>query len=270
MDAGGSGPGSDYAFRSVTGSLAGNSRVATLGNNSAIDVAGAPADIWAGAQLGVLNGIDHKFVQLPQAAVAMSLWCANSGDTAAGAGLRSVSVTYLDAARVSKTIVLATNGNTEVPLPEPALRINVLRGLTAGTFGGTNLGAVHIRAAGGLGATFAYIQADVGFARTSLFSVPTGLTLDIISLVQGINRVDTQDRWALHTLCLQTAAGFRSKPLLLPVSTFVQNRHEVSGGLPITSMGSGSDVWIKCEGVSANNTGLTAGFFGYTRSGPVI
>ena len=268
MDAASGSLRSDYAYRAVTGGVGGASRVATLGNNPDVDTTTVPEDIWAGAEIGILNGIDHKFVQLPQSAVAMSLWCANAGDTAAGAGLRSVSVTYLDASRVSKTVTLATNGNTEVPLPENALRINVLRGLTSGTYGGSNLGPIHIRAAGGAGATYAYMQTGVGFARTSLFSVPAGLTFDVLGTVQGINRVDTADRWAVWALCLQTSAGFLSKPLVLPISTMTPDRHE-SSDVPITSVPSGTDVWIRCEGVSANNTDMTNGLFGYTRSGPV-
>lgn len=260
-----SGSRSDYASRAVTGAIGGASRVATLGNNPDVDTTTTPEDVWAGAELGVLNGIDHKLLQLPQSAVAMSLWCANAGDSAAGAGIRSVSVTYLDASRVSKTVTLATNGNTEVPLPENAIRINTLRGLTSGTYGGSNLGPIHVRAAGGLGATYAYMQTGVGFARSSLFTVPTGLTLDILGTVHGINRVDTSDRWAIWTLCQQTSAGFMSAPLRLPVSTMSPDRHEVAG-LPIITAAAGTDVWIRCDGVSANNTDITCGFFGYTRS----
>lgn len=260
---------SGFAYKAVTGGVAGAFRGATLGQNTDIDILSAPEDVWSGSALGVLNGIDHKFVQLPQSAVSMEVVSSSANDIAAGTGVQTISVVYLDAARVQKTITITMNGTTPVPMPEDVLRINTLRGVTCGTFGGANVGNISIRATGGLGATYSYMAAGVGFARSSLISIPTGMVFDIFDTVVAVNKVGGGNTWVLWNLCMQSAAGMRTKPLQLTAWAGNVDRHNTNGGFPIVTSGAGSDVWIRCEQVSTDDMNITAGFIGVLRSASI-
>lgn len=257
----------DYAYAAVAGVFTGSGRATSLGNNPNIDTASTPEDVWAGAELGVLNGIDHRLIPRPaNVAVPMELVSSSASDAAAGAGARTVSVAYLDSLYVAKTVILTLNGTTPVALPENIMRINGMVVVTSGTFGGTNLGNLSIRAAGGLGATFAYMKIGVGMARSSLFTVPANTTLDVLSLILSLNRTDTQDRWATFSLCFQTAAGRLLKGIELSASTTTPYRHEAQHA-PITVVAAQTDVWWRCEAVSQNGTNTTGGIFGVVRPG---
>lgn len=256
-----------YGYAATIGAVPGASRIAMLGNNPSIDTATQPEDVWSGAELGTLNGIDHKFIPRPTtAAVSMEVVSSSALDTAAGTGARTVVISYLDAAYAAQTATLTLNGTTPVALPVPAMRVNSLRVVTSGTFGGSNIGNVSVRLAGGLGATFAYLRTGNGLARSSLYTVPAGQTFDIFSMVLGVNRADTQDRWGTFALCIQNAAGNLIKGIELPASTTVPYRQE-NLNVPSVVVPATSDVWWRCEAVSQNSTNVTAAFVGIVRTG---
>lgn len=183
-----------WAYAAATGIYVTAARVATLGNNPNIDTATQPEDVWAGAQLGTLNGVDHRFIPKPQTAVAMEVVSDNANDTAAGTGARTVVIGYLDGTYTAKTATLTLNGVTAVAMPENVLRVNSMIVGAVGTFGGNSLGNISVRDAGGLGATYGYMPAGIGFSRSSLYTVPAGFSFDILSMLTAINRVDTQSR----------------------------------------------------------------------------
>jgi len=256
-----------YGYAATIGAVPGASRVAMLGNNPSVDTATQPEDVWSGAELGTLNGIDHRFIPRPQnTAVSMEVVSNSANDTAAGTGARTVTVSYLDSAYTARTAVLSMNGLTPVAVPLPVMRVNSLRVSTSGTFGASNAGALSVRLAGGLGATYAYLRAGNGLARSSLYTVPTGQTFDIYSMVLAINRVDTQDRWATFALCIQDAAGNLIKGIELPASTSTPYRQE-NLDVPSVVVPATSDVWFRCESVSQNNTNVTAAIAGIVRTG---
>lgn len=256
-----------YGYAATIGAVPGAARIATLGNNPSIDTATQPEDVWPGAELGVLNGIDHRLIPRPQnVAAAMEIVSSSASDAAAGAGARTVIIGYLDAAYAAQTVTLTMNGTTPVALPGTVMRVNSLRVATSGTFGGNNVGNISVRLAGGLGATFAYLRAGIGLARSSLYTVPAGQTLDIYSLVLAVNRADTNDRWATFALCIQNSIGNLIKGIELPASTTVPYRHEALD-VPSVIVPATSDVWWRCEAVSQNSTNVTAGFAGIVRTG---
>lgn len=256
-----------YGYAATIGAVPGASRVAMLGNNPSIDTLTQPEDVWSGAELGTLNGIDHKFIPRPEGvAVSMEVVSSSALDTAAGTGARTVTVDYLDAAYAAQSVVLTLNGVTPVALPVPVRRVNGLRVSSSGTFGGNNAGNLSVRLAGGLGATFAYTRAGNGLARSSLYTVPAGQTLDIYSMVLAINRADTQDRWASFALCIQNAAGNLIKGIELPASTMVPYRQE-NLNVPSVVVPATSDVWWRCEAVSQNSTNVTGAYAGIVRTG---
>lgn len=254
-----------YPYAASLGFLQGTSRVATLGNNPDIDTGTQPEDVWAGATLGVLNGIDHRFIPLPSAALSMEVVSDSANDTSAGTGARTVSIGYLTSDYTAKSVVLVLNGLTPVALPEPVLRVNTLVVVSSGTRGNNNAGNLSVRAAGGLGATYKYLTPGVGFERSSLYTVPKGSSFDLISMMFCINRTDTVDRAAIFSLCNQNSAGRLIKGLQLTCTTTVPYRHEADG-CPIISYAATTDVWLRCEAVNNNNTDVTASLFGIQRT----
>jgi hypothetical protein len=255
-----------YAYLAAAGLDRHAVRVATLGNNPSIDTATQPEDVWSGASIGILNGYDHKFIPKPQAALAMEVLSDNANDTSAGTGARTVIIGYLNADYVSKTTVRVLNGVTPVAITENVMRVNSVIVVTAGTYGGNNIGNISVRAAGGAGSTYSYMQAGYGLARSSMYTVPDDNTFDILSLLLSVNRTDTQDRWGTFTLCVQNQAGRLIKGIELSASTVVPYRHEAAD-IPLNVVAAKTDVWIRCEAVSQNSTNVTAGLFGVQRQG---
>ncbi len=254
-----------WVYQMLIGSIVTDGRVATLGYNTDVDVITAPEDIWAGAALGVLNGIDHKLIPLPTAAVAMEIVSNSANDTAAGTGARTVAVTYLNASYASATTVLSMNGLTPVTLPVNALRINNVIVATAGTSPrGANIGDISVRAAGGLGATYAYMLANNGIHQTSMFSVPAGRAFDVLEILNSVHQVDTSLRNCVLALNVQNSSGRRIKGLIYGVSSTSPYVHQTNG-VPVTTVPAQSDVWVSCEAVSANNTAISAALFGILR-----
>ena len=254
-----------YPYAASLGFLPGTSRVSTLGNNPMINTATQPEDIWAGASLGVLNGVDHRFIPIPAAALNMEVVSDSANDTVAGTGARTVVIGYLTSDYTAKSVVLAMNGLTAVALPEPILRVNSLVVVSSGTRGDNNTGNISVRAAGGTGATYKYLTPGLGFERSSLYTVPKGASLDLISIMFCINRTDTVDRSAKFSLCNQNSAGRLIKGLQVSCTTTVPYRHEADG-CPLISYAATTDVWLRCEAVNNNNTDVVGSLFGIQRT----
>jgi hypothetical protein len=269
MDAAVGGVFADYAYRAVTGGIGGATRVASIGYNADIDTATVPEDVWSGSSVGTVNAIDHKLIQFPPAGgVSMEVVSNSPSDTAAGAGARTVSITYLDANYVSTTVTLTLNGTTPVALGT-VLRINAFTVSTAGTTPrGVNIGNLSIRATGGLGATYSYMLAGIGFAQSSLFTVPAGASFDVLAALGSLHQVDTSQRAGTMSLAVQNSAGRLIKALFFGLTSNV-NYVQHANGIPITTVPATFDTWLICENVSANNTAVSGSLFGYTRTGAV-
>ena len=254
-----------FGYAAAISSGGATARIATLGNNPDIDTTSQPEDVWVGAELGTLNGVDHRFIPKPQAATSMEIVSSDANDAAAGTGARTAILTYLDATYTQKTAVLTLNGLTPVAIADPIMRINGLIVASAGTFGGNNIGNLSVRAAGGLGATYSYMLAGTGIARSSLFTTPAKLSADILSLVISINQTDTSSRAAVFSLCTQNQAGRLIKGLEVACTSSAPYRHEAAN-VPLNVLAEKTDIWMRCEAVSVNNTNVTAAIFGYTRN----
>lgn len=257
----------DYQYCAAISAGGATTRVATLGNNISVDTLTQPEDVWSGAALGTLNGIDHKFIQLPQSPVNMEILSDSANDAAAGSGARTVAITYLNANYQSNVFVAPMNGTTPVALPTQILRINSVVVATSGTFGGNNAGNLSVRLVGGLGATYAYMVAGNGLARNSLYTVPDQLQFDLLSMLVSINRTDTNLRAATFSLCVQNSAGRLIKGLELAITTDSPYRHEAAN-VPLNVVASRTDIWVRCEAVSNSSTNVTAALFGVQR--PVL
>jgi hypothetical protein len=254
-----------FSYAAAISSGGATARVATLGNNPDIDTTSQPEDVWSGAELGVLNGVDHRFIPKPQIATNMEIVSDSANDTSAGTGARTAILTYLDANYTQKTVVLTLNGLTPVAIADPIMRINGLVVVSSGTFGGNNVGNLSVRAAGGLGATYSYMLAGHGIARSSMFTTPAKLQTDVLSLLISINQTDTSARAAVFSLCIQNQAGRLLKGLELACTSSAPYRHEAVN-VPLNVLAEKTDIWVRCEAVSVSNTNVTAAIFGYTRN----
>jgi hypothetical protein len=235
-------------------------RVAASGINADVNTASAPEDVWSGAALGLLNGIDHKLIQFPQGAVSCEVVSDSASDTLAGAGMRTASITYLDANWETKTAVLIMNGTTPVALPEPIRAINLFVRGSVGTYRSANIGNVSIRAAGGAGATYSYMLAGQGVAQSSGYVVPAGSTLLFESVVYSINRTATGDRWADFSVHSMNSTGAIVKSSVTSVSTAAPYR--ASGGVLLGVVPERTAIWINVDSVSGNNTNVSGIIYG--------
>lgn len=254
-----------WLYLAATGQVNGVSRVATLGYNDDIDTASVPEDIWSGASLGVLNGIDHKNIQLPAAGgVSMEILSTSANDAAAGTGARTALISYLDENYNQATQTVTLNGTTPVSLAGPILRINAALLVTCGSTE-TNVGAISIRAAGGLGATYSHMLAGAGIAQSSLFTVPANHVFDVLDILLSAHQVDTTQRAVTAGFMIRSSAGRRFRGLLIGCTSNTPYVHRTGAGIPISPLAAGTDTWLRCEACSQNNTAISGALFGILR-----
>ncbi len=252
----------DWRSAAASGLITDCVRVAQLGTNIDIDTLTDPEDVWSGSAIGILNGIDHKLVQIPQTAVATEVVSDNANDTAAGTGLRTLIVQYLDSTYTAKTTTITMNGTTPVAMPENIIAVNAMVRSTAGTFKGSNLGNISLRDVGGGGTTYGYIAIGHGFARSSLYTVPNGFTLFIYSQLFSIVQQDKIAKWAVFSVPLLNSTGAVARALQFSCDSSLPYRHEADG-LPVNTVPQKNSTWITCDSVTEDNTDVTCGFVGF-------
>lgn len=131
-------------------------------------------DVWEGAGLYPFQA----------SATKLEILSASANDAVAGTGARTVTLQGLDANFNAVSEVLTMNGVTPVQTQFSYLRVNDLRVTTAGS-GGQNAGDVTLRVTGA-GATQGIMRALYGYAKTAIYTVPTGFTLLVTGLLFGV------------------------------------------------------------------------------------
>lgn len=134
-----------------------------LGYNASVN--NTIADLW--------QGPTPTYV-FPAAAQQMAVVSTSASDAAAGTGIRTVLIHYLDTNYISQTETVTLNGVTPVnTVATNILRINGLHaqsvgsgGAAAGNISLTNLGAT---------VTYGYIPATNNTARQAIFTIPAGM-----------------------------------------------------------------------------------------------
>lgn len=154
-------------FASTLGRIGNCSRVAAYGH---LATPAAGNDVWEGGGT----------YPLLAAASKLEILSASANDMAAGTGGRTATITGLDANfnPISETITL--NGVTPVTTQNTYLRVNSLMLATAGT-GGTNAGNITLRVQGA-GAVQSVMLAGRSYAKSAIYTVPTGFTLLVTDL----------------------------------------------------------------------------------------
>lgn len=241
----------EVGFRGNVGAYVGHRRVVALGNNPSVETA-APEDVWSGGGL-------YPWMT---AATSLEVVAASASDTSAGTGARTISIAGLkaDYTELSQTITL--NGTTPVAVPTQLYRINQSLIMSAGS-DGTNAGDITIRDAGA-GATRAIIPAGFGITRQSVFTVPAGYTLQVISQLFSINRTGGGGgRYAtLQTFIRNAVTGMFRLPLELSISDQNPYRHD---GVPGLVLPEKTDFCHRCAVVSTNATNVSGGWLGIMR-----
>lgn len=174
----------DYLLSMAEGDIAGHTPFSKLGYND--DVGSTEEDIW------VLGGT-YVF---PASAIQMEVVSSSASDAAAGTGVRTVRIGYLDNTYAEKTETVTLNGVTPVnTVATNILRVNSIRAVTCGS-GKTAAGTISVRSVGGA-TTYRVIAQGYTRGRSAIFTVPLGKTLYItsIGISSGATTASKVVRW---------------------------------------------------------------------------
>lgn len=228
----------------------GLTRVTALGSNPDVDIGALPEDIWTG-------GGAYPFMT---ASTALEVVSSSANDAAAGTGARTLLILGLDVNYVPVSQTITLNGITPVAIPSNLFRINSAVIASAGS-GKVNAGDLTIRDAGG-GATRAIVPIGYGITRQSVYTVPAGFTLQVISFLIGFNETAGGNKFARFATFTQSPNGFYRMPLEIAVGDEPPYRHD---GLPGITVPEKFDFCLRCTAVSNDNSSLTAAWLGVQR-----
>ena len=116
------------------------------------------------------------------AGVQMSIVSTSANDSAAGTGIRTLDIHYLDANLASQTETVTLNGTT--PVLTIATNIRFIQCMHGLTFGAGNAAAGNISASNG-GNTYSYIETGRVRCSSSVRMVPAGKRLIVTSFFGG-------------------------------------------------------------------------------------
>lgn len=250
------------------GMVMGCTRAFAIGYNPDIDIATTPEDCWGGSGL---------FNFPAPGGVAMQIRSTDANDTAAGTGMRTVSLSLLDPNYVAMTGVSAIplNGTTPVLISgfNAALiqASNGLRGITAGS-AGTNIGQIILEAVGAPGGTlYGTILPGIGVANQAPFTVPAGQTLFIPQLLLNVNSpsglvnffAQMRTKFKFFTV---GGDGCVIQPLVLGNTNGSPYNHISKPPIVVPEK---TQFSLPVTVVSDNNTVVTAGWNGWMRSNTV-
>ena len=185
--------------RAALGLLDGCKRVQLYGYLSALST--SERTIWRNAT---------AYVQLTSA-VAFEVISSSAADTAAGTGARTVDMDLVDGNGVETTVTATLNGTGAVAITGTYVACNAIRVATAGS-GGTNAGAIDVRAASG-GAIKNSVNAAfpaLGGSSSFIYTVPAKKKAYLKSLSVGVTGATGDLTLALS---LYSSSGLRTIPL---------------------------------------------------------
>ena len=235
----------DWLMEVGFGTVPGYTRVAALGNNPDVGSGTVPEDIWS-------YGGTFNFITTPAALEAVST---STSDAAAGVGMRTFSISGLDSNYNVVTETVTLNGTTPVALSNQFFRFNLLRNVTSGTTG-LNVGDITIRDVSG-GTVRAHIPAGYGISRQALFTVPTGRTMQVHSMLgtTAKNNGGVLRYWT-RALMQRASNGSMVAPLEIGFDD-VPYRHD---GIPGIVVNEKTDFWMRVNQASTSGMNITGGF----------
>lgn len=236
--------GIDWLTNVALGREYGYSLQLVQGLNQDVDTGSVPEDIvpWGG------------LYAFQTSAVAMEVVSDSVSDSADGTGLRTASVTYLDASLAEHVQQATLNGTTPVALPTNCYRVNTLRGLTAGG-NGTNVGTVTVRTVAGA-VPQAQIPPGYGRSQTCVYTVPAGYTAWLLDGFFSLSDVQNASAFAALQVVTRNAGGVWASRAFVTCG----------GGMPTVALqpraigpiGPGGDLLARAVTVGNNNSQLAA------------
>lgn len=147
---------------------------------------GRTRGFFFGSRSGVNNtrvdlweGPTDRYV-FPTAPIQMQIVSSSASDAAAGTGIRTVTMDYLDTNYMQQTITVTLNGLTPVlTVPTNILRINYFHAASVGSVG-VAVGNISVQSVGGA-VTYNIITAGRNVAFTGIFTVPNNAVMGYIT-----------------------------------------------------------------------------------------
>lgn len=212
----------------------------------------------AAASLGFLRQ-GGGVLAWPTASSIIRVTSSNAGDTAAGAGARSIVATFLDGALNPQVVNIPMNGTANVDTASPFFRLITARVGAVGTYRGSNLGTItitHLDSGEELGRIA--VEGGLGRGQTELtnYTVPAGLEAHILRYVFASNRVqgNSNDDVVSYTVW-QANAALTIAGDMEPAR--VVNSYQHAGSIEFELKApeiypAGTDFWITAEPTAAN------------------
>lgn len=211
---------SSYGVRVARGDIGGAQPFGAYGEASP---SGAASDnvIWA-------NG---AYVLPPSSGVQLSLVSTSASDAAAGTGIRSVYIDYLDANLAPQSEVVTLNGTT--PVLTVATNIRFVNSFYMKTYGSGKMSAGVITASNG---ATVHEQINTGKTRAACSArmVPAGKKLFIDSLFAGATSGTSTARVTVHISATKLGStDYAADSIFIPYGA--ANYQDNSGGLSVSA-----------------------------------
>ena len=165
----------DYLIAVENGEVPGRSLIRALGERESMGTTASGEDIWRGNELTPAPTSDTSVPTPPAGGEQMTISCESSSDTAAGSGVQSVRIHYLDDSGNEQTEDKATNGGTVDTTATNIRFVNDFYAVAAGS-NGVAEGHVKIHAKSDAGLVYNMIAAGGNKSMVPLRMVPAAKT----------------------------------------------------------------------------------------------
>tara|TARA_R110000824_G_scaffold14354_5_gene61129 strand:+ start:1475 stop:2428 length:954 start_codon:yes stop_codon:yes gene_type:complete len=240
----------DYNMQVSAGNIVGVSGINRFGNNRDIDTSSTPEDIWEGG--GVYTG--HPTGVAETAEISSD----NSNDDASvtGTGARTVQIDGLNEDWMVQNETVSLSGTGWAPTTNSWHRINKIQVLTAGS-GGENAGILTTRHTSTTGNIFTAMPVGVNETLIGAYTTPSGKTGYIQQLHAAVSLSGGGDCSArLSVRARESGAVYRA----LTYQQVTNNNDLNLQFQPPISIPEKTDIKVRCENVSNNNTSISAMF----------
>lgn len=172
----------DFLLEIQKGNVAGHKIMRGIGERNNIGTTTTGEDLWLGNDLSSTPSAPASTTKIPVPADAgeqMSIISESANDTAAGTGIRTLTITYIDGSGNEQTTTVIMGGLTEVDLTPSDVRF--IQDIQALTVGSTGAAAGNIRIYKKTDNTLVYSMVAIG-GNQSLVPhkmVPLGKTLHL-------------------------------------------------------------------------------------------
>lgn len=196
----------------------------------------------------------------PASPIRMQVVSSDAGDTAAGAGVRTIDVHYLDTDYIERVETLTMNGTTPVlTVATDILRVNKMHARTVGA-NGISSGTITLASVGGA-TQYSIIPTGRTFARQAIYTVPAGYAFDLEQW--QISSGSTGAHFCQHTLVVTSEDGVVTTGFLPKDEQGTQNNGlAINYPFAFEPFPARADikVGIISDGAAANVVALTAIF----------